>query len=258
MEPVTTAALIGAGSSLVSSLFGRKGQKDANQTNIQLQREANQNRMQLAEYAFDRDVEMWEMQRDYNRPEAQMERLKAAGLNPHLVYGSGTVTGNMAGTPPSYQTPAVSSANVGALPPPDLGGAVDSYLGASMKMKQLEGQDYVNLQNDWLAQTRQSEALLKDWEVEKTALLRGKAVQNPEQTAKALWDNFIGKLSASEKQNLSTDLKNTYQQQLNKWIKAGMTPGDSWKLRMGMMMLDRLGVDVLQFENQIEKLTPNE
>ncbi|AXH73472.1 MAG: DNA pilot protein [Microviridae sp.] len=31
----------------------------------------------------------WQMQNEYNSPEKQMERLKAAGLNPHLVYGNG-------------------------------------------------------------------------------------------------------------------------------------------------------------------------
>lgn len=31
----------------------------------------------------------WEMQNAYNSPEQQMARLKAAGLNPHLVYGNG-------------------------------------------------------------------------------------------------------------------------------------------------------------------------
>lgn len=31
----------------------------------------------------------WQMQANYNSPAAQMERLKAAGLNPHLVYGNG-------------------------------------------------------------------------------------------------------------------------------------------------------------------------
>lgn len=31
----------------------------------------------------------WNMQNAYNSPEAQMQRLKAAGLNPNLVYGNG-------------------------------------------------------------------------------------------------------------------------------------------------------------------------
>lgn len=34
----------------------------------------------------------WNMQNEYNSPEKQMERLKAGGLNPNLVYGNGTST----------------------------------------------------------------------------------------------------------------------------------------------------------------------
>lgn len=35
---------------------------------------------------------MWSMANDYNHPVNQMARLKQAGLNPNLVYGSGSVT----------------------------------------------------------------------------------------------------------------------------------------------------------------------
>lgn len=41
----------------------------------------------------------WNLQNNYNHPIQQMERLKAAGLNPLLVYGSGSVAGNTSGSP---------------------------------------------------------------------------------------------------------------------------------------------------------------
>lgn len=41
----------------------------------------------------------WNLANDYNHPVNQMERLKAAGLNPNLVYGSGSVTGNTTSAP---------------------------------------------------------------------------------------------------------------------------------------------------------------
>lgn len=34
----------------------------------------------------------WQMMNEYNSPEAQMERLQQAGLNPNLVYGGGATT----------------------------------------------------------------------------------------------------------------------------------------------------------------------
>lgn len=58
---------------------------------------------QMARYAFDRNVDMWNMQNEYNTPAKQMERFKEGGLNPHLIYGKGT-PGN-ASELPKYQAP---------------------------------------------------------------------------------------------------------------------------------------------------------
>lgn len=44
-------------------------------------------------------MQAWNMMNDYNHPVQQMQRLKEAGLNPLLVYGSGSVTGNTTGSP---------------------------------------------------------------------------------------------------------------------------------------------------------------
>ena len=46
---------------------------------------------------------MWERANLYNEPSSQMDRLRKAGLNPNLVYGSGKVTGNVASQLPKYQ-----------------------------------------------------------------------------------------------------------------------------------------------------------
>lgn len=62
---------------------------------------------ELAQFAYNKDVEMWERANKYNSPTAQMTRLKDAGLNPHLVYGSGTVAGNTSTSTPKYNTPDV-------------------------------------------------------------------------------------------------------------------------------------------------------
>ncbi|AKI26897.1 DNA pilot protein VP2 [Microviridae Bog9017_22] len=43
--------------------------------------------------------QMWQEQADYNAPAAQMARYAAAGLNPNMVYGSGSVSGNVAELP---------------------------------------------------------------------------------------------------------------------------------------------------------------
>lgn len=44
-------------------------------------------------------MQSWQLANDYNHPIQQMQRLKAAGLNPNLVYGSGSVAGNTTSAP---------------------------------------------------------------------------------------------------------------------------------------------------------------
>ena len=58
---------------------------------------------ELAEYAYTKDLEMWNRANEYNSPTAQMGRLKQAGLNPNLVYGNGSVSGNTSTQTPKYQ-----------------------------------------------------------------------------------------------------------------------------------------------------------
>jgi hypothetical protein len=58
------------------------------------------------------DTAQWERQNKYNHPLEQMARLKAAGLNPNLIYGSspGSAVGN-AGAIPAGQAPEYSLNN---------------------------------------------------------------------------------------------------------------------------------------------------
>jgi len=56
-------------------------------------REAFGREKELMNDMFTKDLEMWQRQNAYNTPKQQMKRLKAAGLNPALMYGKGT-TGN--------------------------------------------------------------------------------------------------------------------------------------------------------------------
>lgn len=82
----------------VNTIGSLAGQKTANQTNIQLAREANQ---------F--DLQKWHMSNEYNSPIQQMNRLKQAGLNPNLVYGSGNVSGMSSSSIPKSNVATVDS-----------------------------------------------------------------------------------------------------------------------------------------------------
>ena len=76
----TVGSLFGLGTSWAQQQLDIKGSKE------------------LMDYQFDLNRKFIEDQRAYDRPDAQMERLKLAGLNPNLVYGSGSVVGNTSST----------------------------------------------------------------------------------------------------------------------------------------------------------------
>jgi len=82
--PATTSGLFGLGANLLSNSGAKRRQDLANKQNI----------------------EFWNMQNAYNTPKAQMGRLKDAGLNPNLIYGSGSANTGVAGSiAPSKASP---------------------------------------------------------------------------------------------------------------------------------------------------------
>lgn len=58
----------------------------------------------MYERQFNDNVRFWNMQNEYNSPENQMARFKAAGLNPNLIYGQGN-----SGNAGAIQTPDVQN-----------------------------------------------------------------------------------------------------------------------------------------------------
>lgn len=105
-------SLIGAGASLLGGMFNWGSQKSTNKSNRQLAEQQNlwnqqaQDRAfahnrEMSDYAYQQNLDMWNRQNEYNSPTAQMGRLSEAGLNPNLMYGSGSV-GNSSSQAPQY------------------------------------------------------------------------------------------------------------------------------------------------------------
>lgn len=90
-------SLIAAGGSIVGNLLGFGSNESTNKAN-----------MRLAEYQYDRNLEMWNLANEYNKPANQVKRLRDAGLNPALLYGSGSVA-NTSQSIPQYNAPHLQS-----------------------------------------------------------------------------------------------------------------------------------------------------
>lgn len=87
---------------LGSSAINNKAVRDTNKANMEIAKYQAQWQQQENEKAYQRSLNMWNLQNEYNSPTQQMARIRAAGLNPNLVYGNG-VTGNSTGSTPQYE-----------------------------------------------------------------------------------------------------------------------------------------------------------
>lgn len=91
-------ALIGAIGAVAGSALGWGSQSSANSSN-----------KNLAQYKYDKDLEMWNRQNNYNTPSAQMQRYAQAGINPNIIASQGNA-GNATGMP-EYSAPDMKAYN---------------------------------------------------------------------------------------------------------------------------------------------------
>lgn len=125
MDPIVASALIAGGSRLVGSfLQSRQQKRNINRT--------FQEQVRLQDRQFSKDVEMWNMMKNYNLPKAQMERFKSAGLNPNLIYGQGT-PGNVQSSP-TYQAPSVDFRGI----PSVAGNVMGNVVGTAKDILQIQ------------------------------------------------------------------------------------------------------------------------
>lgn len=92
-------ALIGAAASITNMIGQNANVRDQIQANKEENDKTRRFNLMLANTQNKWNQEQWERQNDYNSPTAQMARLRAAGLNPDLVYG-GSAPAGMSGPSP--------------------------------------------------------------------------------------------------------------------------------------------------------------
>jgi len=139
MESGFGGGLIGGVLNAVSGIGQGLIQRKTDEMNVQRQKEANK---ELSEYQYGKDLQMWERQNEYNNPSSQMERLKQAGLNPNMAYGSGSVAGNTGSQLPKYN--AISQ-KTDISPVADLPSMISMYQDMNLKQAQINN---VNAQSD--------------------------------------------------------------------------------------------------------------
>lgn len=107
------ASAIGAGASALGSLFNFGSQRSANKANKQLAAQQNEYNLalqdrefayntQASQLEYERNLEQWNLQNEYNSPASQIQRYQEAGLNPALIYGTGSASAGNASASPQY------------------------------------------------------------------------------------------------------------------------------------------------------------
>lgn len=128
--------LISAAGSIFGGLFGKKGQEEANATNLQIARETNEANRANQEYQNEWNLDMWNKQNEYNSPLAQRQRLESAGLNPVFFGLDGTGNaGSLQSAPFTAQTGA-PMLNSGQFMGAGIMNAMNSFADYQLKMSQ--------------------------------------------------------------------------------------------------------------------------
>lgn len=138
MDPVTVAALAGAGSGLMSGFFGAKGQSDANKANKEIAQMNNEWSEKMLDKQAKYNIDQWnresayntemynrqeafqreqtQLQMDYNSLASQRQRAEEAGYSPWAITQGANAGSISGGSTPSSSTP---HANGVGLPSPN-------------------------------------------------------------------------------------------------------------------------------------------
>lgn len=109
----------------------------------------NEAARKMAEYEYSKNLEMWNKTNEYNLPSSQMARLKQAGLNPNLVYGSGGAT-TQAAQMPKYNAPTQSFSYTPAVDIPSMIGMFQDIQIKNAQIDNLKAQyEGRSLANTW-------------------------------------------------------------------------------------------------------------
>lgn len=205
------------------------------------------------------EQKMWEQSNEYNSPVNQMARLKAAGLNPNLVYGSGNVSGNTAtAVQPKSHVPNVENimSKMENTDPLTLLGRYQDYrqkklnvdlTGELIKNRQ---QERLNMQEQNMLIKNQALKVGSEYDfLDKTFVSRHAKIANEALSAEAkgqtdwrlykeghLYDTYLIKktIADMQKTNLELDVD------LNKLLKPfGMTTRDDVKMRAAAILLQK-------------------
>lgn len=213
--------------------------------------------------------EMWMLENEYNTPENQMKRLKDAGLNPHLVYGNGSVA-NTSGSSPRSASYTPFPADIGSNA---AGSALMAYQDMRIKSAQVDNieaqtenirartitEGFRSFLTDLLGQEQAVKTRVTgnmesyqygaaDQALRQGGLNLDKTFaeitgMNLDQISKRL--DIQAKRQGLTQQQIQTEIQQAellYKTMQNEWMKMGVTTSDNPILRVVVRMMNEAGI----------------
>ncbi len=175
----------------------------------------NNSRKREASRSRAHDINMWDKTNAYNHPSAQMERLRASGLNPNLVYGgSSGQTSGTANALPGAKDPKINDLSIG-----------DNPMMQYVSMKNTQAQtDNLRTQNGVLV----AEKNLKDVQAVTEAGKQGD-LKVSAQYKKKLIEKALQDILKSQQDTENARLESIYKGFENERASKGQLRGDDYK-----------------------------
>ena len=247
INPDIITGAFGLGSNILTNIGAKRREKQARQFNVKMEKDRR---------AYDKA--QWQTLMDYNHPLAQMERLKTAGLNPNLIYGSspGSAVGNLSSSP-------TGKAVTGQAPSYSIDNAMMPFMDAKVKQAQTNNLNTSAMKNVAAANLSDSQTKRLNDLLAGDIKLQGETIKKAEQdaiqaqlTSKAMSNKETGIAVkyAIETKNLLADNQikeaQTEVQKLNKFLaQNGIRPGDPLWFRFFGVAFNK-GVEIT---NEIKK-----
>lgn len=172
--------------------------KATNKANKEMNAENNQTQIDLWNQQKEYDYKMWQENNAYNAPSAQVERLKAAGINPALAL-SNISTGESRSTAGGQNTPTTNAATF-ENPANEVNLKVQNLalIGKQLSdiSKQYEETRSLQMQNNWqnVEKSAAVASILKDNK------LKDEAVENASLANRLFRDTYYAKVTQEEEQ----------------------------------------------------------
>lgn len=246
------------GSAAVTALGNYAVQAASNKRQFKYQQQA-----MAQQQAYNK--ELWDYQNAYNTPQQQMARLKAAGLNPYLIYGGGSANMGNAGPIGSTEVPYRKAATPSV---PDL---ANTYLNARQRDVQYEATKQAIENQQRKAALLESQTALENLKLmrenlrsknyaalnkaekdtaEYIALRAGELFNLTREQANTQWttNQQLGeRLSESLR---GQKLENTFKQYRNDLAKMGIYSSDHPLFRVALAAANRMGVPLDELLNK--------